>query len=178
MSVLISSSWKIKQVPQAACAPGPKSPNTSTYPTCARASICSHCGAGRTASSLSHSGLAKVLAKVRIAVTVGKQKSWNHTWPPGHTAGSCPAECSPTPQMCFLCAAFQPLCPKPAAMPGVVVTKVHNPALGLIALASAHGTSLSRSLWRAFLPSGRSIFPPNLVSSANLLMAHSVLSSR
>lgn len=75
MSVLISSSWKIKQVPQAACVPDPKSPNTCTYPTYVRASICSHCGVGRLASSLSHSRLVKVLAKVRIAVTVGKQKS-------------------------------------------------------------------------------------------------------
>ncbi|GAB0199151.1 hypothetical protein GRJ2_002380500 [Grus japonensis] len=35
-------------------------------------------------------------------------------------------------QVLFLQAAFQPLCPKPAALPGVVVTEVQDPALGLV----------------------------------------------
>ncbi|XP_075581721.1 AN1-type zinc finger protein 5-like isoform X2 [Pelecanus crispus] len=42
----------------------------------------------------------------------------------------------------------------------------------------ANRSSLSRSLCRAILPSSRSTLPPSLVSSANLLRAHSIPSSR
>ena len=38
------------------------------------------------------------------------------------------------PQVCFLHTAFQPLCPKPVALPGVVVAKVQDPAVGLAEL--------------------------------------------
>ncbi|KAK4810855.1 hypothetical protein QYF61_008827 [Mycteria americana] len=54
----------------------------------------------------------------------------------------------------------------------------HLALLNLIQLASAHRSSLSRSLCRAFLPSRRSTLPHNLVSSANLLRVHSIPSSR
>ncbi|KAK4810817.1 hypothetical protein QYF61_008789 [Mycteria americana] len=82
----------------------------------------------------------------------------------------------------LLCrAAFQPLFPKPVALHGVVVTKVQDLALGLVeshTIASAHRSSLSRSLCRDFLPSSRSTLPHNLVSSANLLRVHSIPLSR
>ena len=55
----------------------------------------------------------------------------------------------------------------------------HLALLKLTQLASAHQSSLSRSLCRAFPPSSRGVpFPPNLVSSANLLREHSIPSSR
>ena len=44
------------------------------------------------------------------------------------------------PQVCFLYTVFQPLCPKPAVLPGVVVAKVQNLAL---VLAEFHFTDLS-----------------------------------
>jgi len=69
-----------------------------------------------------------------------------------------------------------PLCPKPAAFHGVVVTKVQDPVLGLVEPHTT-GLSLSRSLCRAFLPPGRLTFSPNMVSSANLLRAISIPSS-
>ncbi|KAM9656072.1 uncharacterized protein ACIBXB_008597 [Morphnus guianensis] len=81
------------------------------------------------------------------------------------------------PQVLFCQAAFQPLFPKPVELHGVAVTKCrtrHLALLNLIQLASAHPSSLSRSLCRAFLPSSRSTLPPNLVSSANLLTVHSI----
>ncbi|KAK4807043.1 hypothetical protein QYF61_018384 [Mycteria americana] len=55
---------------------------------------------------------------------------------------------------------------------------LHLALLNLIQLTSAHRSSLSRSLCRAFLPSSRSTLPHNLVSSANLLRVHSIPSSR
>ncbi|KAM9656645.1 uncharacterized protein ACIBXB_008917 isoform 1-T1 [Morphnus guianensis] len=85
------------------------------------------------------------------------------------------------PQVLFCWAAFQPLFPKPVVLHGVAVTKCrtwHLALLNLIQLASAHRSSLSRSLCRAFLPSSRSTLPPNLVSSANLLRVHSNPSSK
>ncbi|KAK4829093.1 hypothetical protein QYF61_002044 [Mycteria americana] len=102
----------------------------------------------------------------------------------------------------LLCqAAFQPLFPKPVALHGVVVTRTqhlvvtrgccdqdpalvvvcrtqHLALLNFIQLASAHRSSLSRSPCRAFLLSSRSILPPNLVSSANLLRVHLIPLSR
>ncbi|KAK4819900.1 hypothetical protein QYF61_014635 [Mycteria americana] len=54
----------------------------------------------------------------------------------------------------------------------------HLALLNLIQLASAHRSSLSRSLCRAFLPSSRSTLLPNLVSSENFLRVCSIPSSR
>ena len=85
------------------------------------------------------------------------------------------------PQVCFLCSAFQPLCPQPVAMPRVVVSRVQDLALGLCELQPDGPSpldSLSRSLCRAFLPSGRLTLAPNLVSSVNFLMMHPMPSSR
>jgi len=39
---------------------------------------------------------------------------------------------SQNPQVCFLHTVFHPLCPKPVALPGAVVAKVQDPALGLV----------------------------------------------
>jgi len=50
--------------------------------------------------------------------------------------------------------------------------------LKLLQLASAHQSSLSRSLCRAFLPSRRSTLPPSLMSFTNLLREHSIPLSR
>ena len=36
------------------------------------------------------------------------------------------------PQVHFLYTVFQPLCPKPVALPGVIVAKVQDPAFGLV----------------------------------------------
>ena len=36
------------------------------------------------------------------------------------------------PQILILCTAFEPLCPKPVALHGVIVAKVQDPALGLV----------------------------------------------
>jgi len=58
---------------------------------------------------------------------------------------------------------LQPLCPTPVALPGVVVAKAQDPALGLVELHSIGlnpAVSLSRYLCRAFLPLGRSALPP------------------
>ncbi|KAK4818658.1 hypothetical protein QYF61_017266 [Mycteria americana] len=89
----------------------------------------------------------------------------------GHL-GTLPAHIQPAVNqhspVLFCLAAFQPLFPRPVALHGVVVTQ----------LALAHRSSLSRSLCRAFLPSGRSTLPHNLVSSENLLRVHSIPSSR
>ena len=38
------------------------------------------------------------------------------------------------PQVCFLYTVFQPLCPKPVALPGVVVAEVQHLKLGLVGL--------------------------------------------
>lgn len=54
----------------------------------------------------------------------------------------------------------------------------HLFSLYLIQSASAHQSSLSRSLCRAFLISGRLTLPVHLVLSANLLSVHSIPSSR
>jgi len=35
-------------------------------------------------------------------------------------------------QVHFLYTVFQPLCPKPLALPGVIVAKVQDPAFGLV----------------------------------------------
>ncbi|KAK4832380.1 LOW QUALITY PROTEIN: hypothetical protein QYF61_022235 [Mycteria americana] len=81
----------------------------------------------------------------------------------------------------LLCqAAFHPLFPKPRCM-GFLWPKsrtLHLALLNLIRLASAHRSSLSRSLCRAFLPSRRSTLPHNSVSSANFLRVHSIPLSR
>jgi len=50
--------------------------------------------------------------------------------------------------------------------------------LNVIPFTSAQRSNLSRSLWGASLPSGRSTLPPSLVSSANLLKVHSIPLSR
>ncbi|KAK4826066.1 hypothetical protein QYF61_005025 [Mycteria americana] len=85
-------------------------------------------------------------------------------------------------QVLFCQAAFQPLFPKPVALHGLAVTEVqgtqHLALLNLIQVASAHRSSLSRSLCRAFLPSIRSRLLHSLLSSANLLRVHSIPSSR
>ena len=44
------------------------------------------------------------------------------------------------PQVHFLYTVFQPLCPRPLALPGVVVAKVQDPTFGLVEL---HPISLS-----------------------------------
>ena len=36
------------------------------------------------------------------------------------------------PEVRFLYSVFQPLCPRPVALPGGVVAKVQDPALGLV----------------------------------------------
>ena len=73
---------------------------------------------------------------------------------------------------------FQLLCPKPAAMHGVV-TKLQDPELGLVELCP---TGLSPVIQPvqipALLPTGRSASPANVVSSANLLRVHSMPSTR
>ena len=92
------------------------------------------------------------------------------SWPPGHTVGHS-AEHQPT--LLRSLSSDQPSShyPKPVALPGVVLAKVQDPALGLVELlASAQWSSLSRSLCRDFQTSGRSTLPPNLVSSADLLI--------
>ena len=58
------------------------------------------------------------------------------------------------PQILFLHAAFQPLCPRPVALHELVVTKVQDLTFGLVELDSA-GLIPFRSIYRAFLPSGR-----------------------
>ncbi|KAK4828429.1 LOW QUALITY PROTEIN: hypothetical protein QYF61_026525 [Mycteria americana] len=83
-------------------------------------------------------------------------------------------------QVLFSRAAFQPLFPKPVALHGVVVTQVQDLTLGLV---EPHTIGLSPSVQPvqiplAFLPSSRSTLPHNLVSSANLLRARSIPSSR
>jgi len=47
------------------------------------------------------------------------------------------------PQVLFLHAAFQPLCFKPVAMHGVVVTKVWYPAVGLVELSGPKPINLA-----------------------------------
>ena len=75
-------------------------------------------------------------------------------------------------QILFIHAAFHPLYSKPVALHSFIVTKVQDPAFGL---AESHivgfspSISLSVSLCRAFLPSGRWTLHSNLVSSANLV---------
>ena len=82
------------------------------------------------------------------------------------------------PQILFPHIAFSH-CPKPVVLPGIIVDKVQDMVfLKLIPLASAQLFSLSISLCRAFLPTGRSTPPHNLLSSANLLWVHSIPSSR
>ncbi|KAK4811045.1 hypothetical protein QYF61_015749 [Mycteria americana] len=67
----------------------------------------------------------------------------------------------------------------PATLPQACSCRtLHLALLNPIQLTSAHRSSLSRSLCRAFLPSSRSTLPHNLVSSANLLRVHSIPSSR
>ena len=66
----------------------------------------------------------------------------------------------------------QPPCPSLDMFQGLSVL------LAVIPLASSQKSSLSRSLCRALLPSGRLILLANLVLSANLLRMHSVPSSR
>jgi len=56
-------------------------------------------------------------------------------------------------QALFLCAAFQPLCPKPVVFPGVVVAEVQDSALGLVEL---HPTDLSPAIQLAQIPAGPS----------------------
>ena len=71
--------------------------------------------------------------------------------------------------------------PKSVALPGIVLTKMQDSALGPI---ETHTVCLGpliepiRSLCSALLPSGRSTLPPSLVLSANLLRVHSIPSSR
>ncbi|KAK4831743.1 LOW QUALITY PROTEIN: hypothetical protein QYF61_018873 [Mycteria americana] len=81
----------------------------------------------------------------------------------------------------LLCqAAFQPLFPKPVALHGVVVTQVQDLALSLVEPHTIGLGPLIHTVQNplAFLPSRRSMLPPNLLSSANLLRAHSIPSSR
>ena len=81
-------------------------------------------------------------------------------------------------QVLFLRTAFQPLLPKPVALHGVVVTKVQDPAFGLVL---PHTVGLGPSIWSVLMPLQglpRSTLPPSLVSSANLLRAYSIPSSR
>jgi len=59
------------------------------------------------------------------------------------------------PKVFFPQAAFQQLFPKPVALHGVFVTQGQDPELVLVELPTVnlgHGSSLSRSLCRAFLP--------------------------
>ena len=63
-------------------------------------------------------------------------------------------------------AAFQPLCPKPVALCGAVVTQVQNwhfSWLNFIQLDSLERSNLCRPLCRAFLPSKTSALPPHLM---------------
>jgi len=55
---------------------------------------------------------------------------------------------------------------------------LHLPLFNFISFLSAQLSSLSRSRWMAAQASGVSATPPGYVSSANLLSAHSVPSSR
>ena len=77
----------------------------------------------------------------------------------------------------FLYTAFQPLCPKPVALPGIVVTKVQVPAPGL---ADLHLTDLSQVIQAVqiplqVLPTPTQINASSLVSSANFEGALNVL---
>lgn len=57
---------------------------------------------------------------------------------------------------------FQPLCSQAVALPGIVVIQGQDPALGLVdSHATGHESSLSRSLWREFLPSSTGTFQPH-----------------
>ncbi|KAK4818807.1 hypothetical protein QYF61_019736 [Mycteria americana] len=106
------------------------------------------------------------------------------------------------PQVLFHRGAFQPLFPKPVALHGVAVaqpqvflhktalnpfisqsvlilriasTQVQDLALGLVELHEVHmGSSLSRSLYMAYLPCRVSTAPLSMMSSSNLLRVHSI----
>jgi len=80
----------------------------------------------------------------------------------------------------LLRAALNPFIRQPVSIVGIAPTVVQYPALALLNLMRftwAHFSSLSRSLWMAFHPSGVSTAPFSLVSSANLLRVHSLLLS-
>ena len=80
-------------------------------------------------------------------------------------------------QVHFFCTVFQPLCPKPVALPGVVVTKVQDPAFGLVEfhpIGLSPATQPVQTPCRAFLPPNRSTLLPMLVSSTHLLKVHSM----
>ncbi|KAK4809169.1 hypothetical protein QYF61_006427 [Mycteria americana] len=85
------------------------------------------------------------------------------------------------PQVLLHQAAFQPLFPKPAALHGVVVTQVQDPALSRV---EPHTIGLGPSIQPVQVPLQslpilkRSTLPPSLVSSANGLRVHSIPSSR
>ena len=50
------------------------------------------------------------------------------SWPPGDTAGSCSADCRPTPQVLFPPGSFPATHPQTVALHGIVVTEVQGPA--------------------------------------------------
>jgi len=70
--------------------------------------------------------------------------------------------------MLFLYAAFQPLCPKPVAMHGLVVTKEYLVLSKLIQLTSAHWSNLFWFFCRTFLLPGISTLPLILVTCSLL----------
>lgn len=101
------------------------------------------------------------------------------SWPTEHTVGSCSASCWSWPPGPLLPGNF------PATFPpslyscmGLLWPKCrtwHLLLFSIIWLGSAHLLSLFRCLCRAFLPSGRSTVPPNLVSSRDLRRVHFLL---
>ncbi|KAK4827693.1 LOW QUALITY PROTEIN: hypothetical protein QYF61_020827 [Mycteria americana] len=101
----------------------------------------------------------------------------------GHL-GTLPAHVQPAvnqhPQVLLCQAAFQPLFPKPVVLHGVVVTQVQDLALGLVEPHTIDPGPSIQPVWVSltFLPSSRLTLPHNLVSSANLLRAYLIPSSR
>ena len=56
------------------------------------------------------------------------------------------------PQVHFLHAIFQPLCPKPVVLPGVLVAKILDSTLGLAELSIEHPIDLSREIQPVEIP--------------------------
>ena len=85
------------------------------------------------------------------------------------------------PQVHFLYTVFQPFCPKPVALAGVVEAKVQDATLGLVGLHPiGHSPAIQPvQIPLKGLPTPRQIDAScNLVSSANLPKVHSMPSSR
>lgn len=102
---------------------------------------------------------------------------WN-SWPLGNTSGSCSAGCwlvAPGP---FLLGNF-PVFPKHILLHGFVTN--HVLMFNLVEChAIGQGPSIKtiQILFKDFLPSSRSTFPPTLIMSVNIVRMHSIPTSR